>query len=83
MTGELCDAFATRRDGVVGLAEIAARHLGQPRLYAGAAGFVAVEDAAAEAARIASANWRASAEAVALHESRRAADRHRLDHQPT
>ena len=67
MTGELCDAFNSRRDGVVGLAEIAARHLGGLGLYAGAAGFVPVEDAAAQAANIASANWRASAEAVALH----------------
>lgn len=67
MTGELCDAFASRRDGVIGLAEIAARHLAAPRLYAGAAGFVAVSEAGAEARRIASANWRASAEIVALH----------------
>ncbi len=67
MTGELCDAFASRREGVAGLAEIAARHLPAPRLYAGAAGFVAIGEAAAEALQIASANWRASAEAVALH----------------
>ncbi len=66
MTGELCDAFASRRDGVIGLAEIARRHLGRPLLYAGAAGFVAVEQAAAYAARVASANWRASAEAAAI-----------------
>jgi probable H4MPT-linked C1 transfer pathway protein len=64
MTGELCDAFASRREGVAGLAAIAARHLPAPRLYAGAAGFVA--DAAAHALQIASANWRASAEAAAL-----------------
>jgi probable H4MPT-linked C1 transfer pathway protein len=64
MSGELCDAFATRREGVIGLAEIAASHLPAPRFYAGAAGFVA--DAAAHALEIASANWRASAEATAL-----------------
>jgi probable H4MPT-linked C1 transfer pathway protein len=64
MTGELCDAFASRREGVEGLAAIAARHLPAPRLYAGAAGFVT--DVSAHAMQIASANWRASAEAVAL-----------------
>ena len=67
MTGELCDAFASRREGVIGLAEIAARHLGRPRLYAGRAGFVAVEAAGEHFRAIASANWRASAEAAALH----------------
>jgi probable H4MPT-linked C1 transfer pathway protein len=66
MSGELCDAFPSRRDGVVGLAGIAARHLGRPRLYAGAAGFVAIGQAAEHAARVASANWRASAQAAAL-----------------
>jgi probable H4MPT-linked C1 transfer pathway protein len=66
MSGELCDAFPSRRDGVVGLAGIAASHLGAPRLYAGALGFVAIGEAAERAARIASANWRASAEAAAL-----------------
>ncbi len=69
MTGELCDAFPSRRDGVIGLAEIAARHLGRPHLYAGRAGFVAVEAAAEHATRVASANWRASAEAAALRVS--------------
>jgi probable H4MPT-linked C1 transfer pathway protein len=66
MSGELCDAFATRREGVVGLAEIAARWLGAPRLYAGALGFIAASQAAEHAALVASANWRASAEAAAL-----------------
>ena len=66
MTGELCDAFASRRDGVVGLAGIAARHLGpgSPLLYAGPAGFVPLEAASEHAALIASANWRASAALV-------------------
>ena len=66
MSGELCDAFATRREGVVGLAGIAAAHLGAPRLYAGALGFIDASRAAEHAACIASANWRASAEAAAL-----------------
>ena len=68
MTGELCDAFASRREGVVGLAGIAARHLkpASPLLYAGRAGFVALEAAREHAGKIASANWRASAALVGL-----------------
>ncbi|HSV01336.1 MAG TPA: hydantoinase/oxoprolinase family protein [Roseiarcus sp.] len=68
MTGELCDAFASRREGVVGLARIAARHLAPatPSLYAGRAGFVDLGEAAFHAADIASANWHASAALVAL-----------------
>jgi probable H4MPT-linked C1 transfer pathway protein len=67
MTGELCDAFASRREGVIGLAEIAARHLGAPRVYAGRAGFVALADVAGHSRDIASANWRASAEIAARY----------------
>ena len=68
MTGELCDAFASRRDGVVGLAGIAARHLApaSPLLYAGSAGFVALAAAGERAEDIASANWHASAALVGL-----------------
>ncbi len=68
MTGELCDAFASRREGVVGLAQIAARRLApaSSRLYAGRAGFVELDEAAACAPDIASANWHASAALVAL-----------------
>ena len=68
MTGELCDAFASRREGVLGLAAIAVEHLAPApmRFYAGAAGFVPPEDVAARAENIASANWRATAELVAL-----------------
>ena len=68
MTGELCDAFASRREGVAGLAAIAGRHLaGKPsRLYAGRAGFVGLDEAATHVANIASANWHASAVLVAL-----------------
>ena len=66
MTGELCDAFASRRDGVIGLAGIAARHLApaSPLLYAGSAGFVALAAAGERAEDIASANWHASAALV-------------------
>ncbi len=67
MTGELCDAFPSRREGVVGLAAIAVQHLApaSARFYAGAAGFVGSQDVDIHAAEIASANWRASAELVA------------------
>jgi probable H4MPT-linked C1 transfer pathway protein len=68
MTGELCDAFPSRREGVAGLAAIAANHLvpAALSLYAGRAGFVDLGEAASHAADIASANWRASAAVVAL-----------------
>ena len=68
MTGELCDAFPSRREGVAGLATIAAKRLAPavPSLYAGRAGFVDVGEAAAHAADIASANWHATAALVAL-----------------
>jgi len=68
MTGELCDAFPSRREGVAGLAEIAANHLSPaaPSLYAGRAGLVEIGEAASHAVDIASANWRASAAVVAL-----------------
>ena len=68
MTGELCDAFPSRREGVAGLAAIAANHLAPaaPRLYAGRAGFVELDEAASHAVDIASANWHASAALVAL-----------------
>ena len=68
MTGELCDAFPSRREGVAGLAAIAAGHLAPAalRLYAGRAGFVELGEAASHAADIASANWHASAALLAL-----------------
>ena len=68
MTGELCDAFPSRREGVAGLAAIAANHLAPatPSLYAGRAGFVELGEAASHAADIASANWHASAALLAL-----------------
>ena len=68
MTGELCDAFPSRREGVAGLAKIAANHLAPaaPSLYAGRAGFVDLGEALSHASDIASANWHASAALVAL-----------------
>ena len=68
MTGELCDAFPSRREGVAGLAAIAANHLSPaaPSLYAGRAGFVELGEAGSHAVDIASANWHASAALLAL-----------------
>jgi probable H4MPT-linked C1 transfer pathway protein len=68
MTGELSDAFPSRREGVAGLAAIAARHLAEApsSVYAGRAGFVELGEAASHAADIASANWHASAALLAL-----------------
>ncbi|MGB6175840.1 MAG: hydantoinase/oxoprolinase family protein [Methylocella sp.] len=63
MTGELCDAFATRDEGVARLAAIMVRLL-RPRralFYAGRAGFAGESEAAGHAVEIASANWHASA----------------------
>jgi probable H4MPT-linked C1 transfer pathway protein len=63
MTGELCDAFATREEGVAGLAAIMARLLGARRtvFYAGRSGFTGEQGIAGHATDIASANWHASA----------------------
>jgi (4-(4-[2-(gamma-L-glutamylamino)ethyl]phenoxymethyl)furan-2-yl)methanamine synthase len=63
MTGELCDAFATRAEGVVGLAAIMVRLLspGRALFYAGRSGFVGEREVADHASEIASANWHASA----------------------
>ncbi|MGA2129455.1 MAG: hydantoinase/oxoprolinase family protein [Xanthobacteraceae bacterium] len=65
MTAELADTFASRREGVEALSELAARHLGPLMLYAGRAGFVAPEQASDHVEDIASANWHASAAFVA------------------
>jgi probable H4MPT-linked C1 transfer pathway protein len=68
MTAELCDAFATREEGVNGVAAITAQELapGQMLFYAGADGFVPLEAVASHAIKIASANWHASASLVGL-----------------
>ena len=68
MTGELCDAFATREEGVVGLAAIMARLLGPGRavFYTGPSGFTDERGIAGHATGIASANWHASAALVGL-----------------
>jgi probable H4MPT-linked C1 transfer pathway protein len=61
MTGELADTFTSRSEGVALLAAAATRELGQVRLYAGRAGFIAADRAGQHVADIASANWHASA----------------------
>jgi probable H4MPT-linked C1 transfer pathway protein len=67
MTGELADTFASRAEGVTALAQVAAEELSDAPvlLYAGRAGFVPPQQAAAHVADIASANWHASAALVA------------------
>src|ERR1700730_3264961 len=63
MTGELCDAFATREKGVAGLAATMVRLLspGRALFYAGRSGFAGDSETADHAIEIASANWHASA----------------------
>jgi len=67
MTAELSDAFPDRETGVAQVAAICAHELGADNLsfYAGAPGFVSKSQVAENARKIASANWRASAELVA------------------
>jgi probable H4MPT-linked C1 transfer pathway protein len=69
MTGELCDIFPTHAEGVSTLAAFAQRRLSsKTQFYAGRAGFVPHDRVADHTADIASANWHASASAVAaLH----------------
>jgi probable H4MPT-linked C1 transfer pathway protein len=67
MTGELSMAFPSRPDGVAALAAKAVSTLAPApvRFHAGRAGFVELDAVAARASDIASANWHASATAVA------------------
>lgn len=67
MTGELVDAFDDRQQGVTELVRYMAERLPAHRLwvYAGDAGFVQARDAAHCHAKIASANWHATAVWVA------------------
>jgi probable H4MPT-linked C1 transfer pathway protein len=62
MTGELCDYFVGREEGVAELAGWAGRTLrGNLRIYGGRSGFLSPDTAVAAAADIASANWHATA----------------------
>jgi (4-(4-[2-(gamma-L-glutamylamino)ethyl]phenoxymethyl)furan-2-yl)methanamine synthase len=66
MTGELCDAFTSRHEGVMGLtAEMVAALGPSVQLYAGAQGWVLPRDVAGHTTAIASANWHATATWVA------------------
>lgn len=67
MTGELVDLWPDRAAGVAAIAETLAARFGAPRLaiYAGGEGFVPAAQAAAHVEAVASANWRATAEALA------------------
>ncbi len=67
MTGEMVDLFPDRRTGVGQLIGAMQERLPQAelRFYAGAEGLVDVATARADPARIASANWRATAELIA------------------
>jgi (4-(4-[2-(gamma-L-glutamylamino)ethyl]phenoxymethyl)furan-2-yl)methanamine synthase len=74
MTGELVDLFVNRCEGVVEIANSVTKQLGKETLFYvvqdnGRHGFVALEDVFANTARIASANWHASAGALAMHVS--------------
>lgn len=68
MTGEMVDRFPDRREGVVRIARRIREWLpsAECRYFAGQAGFVREEEVESAAPQIASANWRASAEMVAL-----------------
>ncbi|MEX3951035.1 hydantoinase/oxoprolinase family protein [Paraburkholderia sp. EG287B] len=66
MTGEMADLFEHREAGVSALAQRFAAHLGaRVVFYAGEAGWCALDGVAAHWARIASANWLATAQVVA------------------
>lgn len=66
MTGELVDAFADRRTGVLQIAAAVERKLaGRVRFYTAGQGLIEPSQAAAQYCRVASANWHASASGVA------------------
>ncbi|MEP9350141.1 hydantoinase/oxoprolinase family protein [Xanthobacter sp. KR7-225] len=66
MTGELVDLWPDRATGVAALGAALAARLGAGTLfYAGPSGFVGAADLAAYAGAIASANWHATAQALA------------------
>ena len=66
MTGELCELFATRHDGVVALTRHLAQRLGPgTRFYMGLKGFGDAAAATADTASVASVNFVATAVTVA------------------
>ena len=67
MTGELVDCFANRPEGVIAIATLATKLLGEDTLfYAAHSGFVRLEEVNRLTNEIASANWHASASALAM-----------------
>jgi probable H4MPT-linked C1 transfer pathway protein len=66
MTGEMVDLFATREEGVAALVAVMRARFTGLRFYAGDAGFLAADEAANAGLRLASTNWMASAELVAV-----------------
>ena len=73
MTGELCDNFASRAEGVQEILDVIGRFLDpkQTRVYAGQHGWYGVDQVSSLGAEnVGSANWRAMAEVVAIsHEN--------------
>ncbi len=66
MTGELCDIFPTRGEGVARICDRLRTLLaGQIHVYAGAKGWLSADVAAQNAASVASANWHATASLTA------------------
>jgi probable H4MPT-linked C1 transfer pathway protein len=66
MTGELCDVFASREDGVRTILDIAAGCMQAPlHVYAGEHGWLDITSAAARPLAVASMNWHATAARVA------------------
>ena len=66
MTGELCDIFPTRAEGVAKLSTKVRELLtGDIAFYGGGAGWLAPDNVAAVAERVASANWHATASLTA------------------
>lgn len=66
MTGELCELFPSRHDGVIALTEHLSRRLGDStRFYRGLKGFGDAASAIADTASVGSANYLATAQAIA------------------
>jgi (4-(4-[2-(gamma-L-glutamylamino)ethyl]phenoxymethyl)furan-2-yl)methanamine synthase len=66
MTGEMTDLFAHREEGVQRIAAAMAARWPETRFFAGDAGWCSAEEAGAQWAQVASANWLASARHTAL-----------------
>lgn len=68
MTGELADIFQNRHGGVMQIAQFLQHKLaGQVKYYAGEQGFVALDEVEINTANIASMNWLASVQYLALN----------------